>query len=270
MQSALDEPAGIPSVLAITARERARQLLKRTLPKRRAKLVLVRTLAEFKREFRRSLVDAAIVDIAQPVDDTWSAVTMARDFPSVPFFALASLRVADAGAIARCVELDFADVLAEGIDDAALGEMVLAQAFTRRFGEALSTAAPELGLDTPLQQRAWRTVVSQGGRRLTTGEVAAQLQITREHLSRTFATAGKPNLKRIIDLVRLIAAAELAKNPGHDVTDVARILGFASVSHLSTTAQRILGAKSASLARLRTADLIARFRQDRGRSRKRV
>lgn len=270
MQTDTGEPAGTPSVLALTSRERARQLLKRALPKRRAKLVLVRTLAEFARGFRRSLVDAAIVDFAHPVDETWGAAAMARDFPSVPFFALASLRVADAGAIARCAELDFADVLAEGMDDAALGEMVLVQAFTRRFGEALSAAAPELGLDTPLQQRAWRAVVSQGGRRLTTGEVAAQLHITREHLSRTFAAAGKPNLKRIIDLVRLIAAAELAKNPGHDVSDVARLLDFASANHLSTTAQRILGAKSASLARLRTADLIARFRQDRGRSRRKL
>ena len=69
------------------------------------------------------------------------------------------------------------------------------------------------------------------------------------------------------DLVRLIAAAELAKNPGYDVSDVARILEFASPSHLTSTAQRIVGTRSASLARLRTGDLIERFRQGRGRSR---
>jgi AraC-like DNA-binding protein len=92
--------------------------------------------------------------------------------------------------------------------------------------------------------------------------------VTREHLSRTFAADGRPNLKRVIDLVRLLAAAELAKNPGYDVRDVAKVLGFASPSHLSTTAQRIVGTKPASLSRLRTIDLIDRFTRGHGRSRR--
>ena len=71
---------------------------------------------------------------------------------------------------------------------------------------------------------------------------------------------GAPNLKRVIDLVRLIAAAELAKNPGYDMRDVAEVLGFASSSHLSSTAQRVVGhASPASLARLRAVDLVERF-----------
>ena len=126
-----------------------------------------------------------------------------------------------------------------------------------------------LGLDTALQSRAWRVVVSHGGRLLRTEAVAKELKVSREHLSRSFAAAGKPNLKRIIDLVRLIAAAELAKNSGYDVSDVARLLEFASPSHLSSTSQRIIGTRSVSLARLRTVDLIERFRQGRGRSRNR-
>jgi AraC-like DNA-binding protein len=68
-----------------------------------------------------------------------------------------------------------------------------------------------------------------------------------------------PTLKRVIDLVRVIAAAELAKNPGHDLKDVAAVLAFASTSHLSVTAQRLVGAKATSLARLRTVDLLERF-----------
>jgi AraC-like DNA-binding protein len=119
-----------------------------------------------------------------------------------------------------------------------------------------------------VQQRAWHAVVSHGGRLLRTEAIALELHVTREHLSRSFSAAGKPNLKRIIDLVRLIPAAELAKNPGYDVADIAEVLEFASPSHLTSTSQRILGAGSASLARLRTADLIERFREGRGRSRK--
>jgi hypothetical protein len=45
------------------------------------------------------------------------------------------------------------------------------------------------------------------------------------------------------------------------------VLNFASPSHLSATAQRIAGTKPASLARLRTVDLIDRFVRGHGRSR---
>jgi len=97
--------------------------------------------------------------------------------------------------------------------------------------------------------------------------LADAIGVTREHLSRTFAAAGAPNLKRVIDLVRLISAAELAKNPGYDVRDVAAVLDFASSSHLSSTAQRVVGMKPASLARLRAVDLVERFTKGHGRSR---
>ena len=149
----------------------------------------------------------------------------------------------------------------------AVRELVMPQSFSVRFGVALRDAHQALALDTSLQQRAWWAIIAHGGRPVRTEMIAEQLEVTREHLSRSFAVAGAPNLKRIIDLVRLIAAAELAKNPGYDVSDVARVLEFASPSHLTSTAQRILGARSASLARLRTGDLIERFRQGRGRSR---
>ena len=91
--------------------------------------------------------------------------------------------------------------------------------------------------------------------------------MTREHLSRSFAANGSPNLKRVIDLVRVIAAAELAKNPGLDLRDVSAVLGFASPSHLSTTSQRIAGTKPVSLTRLRTVDIVERFGKGHGRSR---
>ena len=109
--------------------------------------------------------------------------------------------------------------------------------------------------------------MSHAGRRVRTVNLAEKLGVTREHLSRTFAAEGAPNLKRIIDLVRLLAAAELAKNPGYDIRDVAQVLDFASSSHLSSTAQRVVGTRPASLARLRAVDLIQRFCKGHGRSR---
>jgi AraC-like DNA-binding protein len=256
-----------PFILALASRERSRDMLKRAFPRRRGKLVLARTVNDFANTFKRSLVDAVVVDVGHPTDETWKAAALAREYPSVPFFALSPMRVADAAALARCVEGDFADVLAEGMDDEAVRDLVAPHAFTTRFGAALNDAHRALGLDNRLQERAWRAVVAHGGRTVRTEMIAAQLHVTREHLSRSFAAKGSPNLKRIIDLVRLIAAAELAKNPGYDVTEVATVLEFASPSHLTSTAQRIVGTRSASLARLRTGDLIERFQQGRGRSR---
>jgi AraC-like DNA-binding protein len=109
--------------------------------------------------------------------------------------------------------------------------------------------------------------VARAGRSVRTDELARAAAVSREHLSRRFALGGAPNLKRVIDLVRLLAAAELAKNPGYDIQDLARVLAFASSSHLASTTQRVLGIRPSSLAALRPVDLIERFAKGRGRSR---
>ncbi|MEO6567024.1 MAG: helix-turn-helix domain-containing protein [Casimicrobiaceae bacterium] len=197
----------------------------------------------------------------------WRAAALAREFPSVPFFGLTPLRAAEAPALAQCAALDFADVLVEAVDDAVIRDLVLRHAFSTRFSAALREPPDALGLQTSLQRAAWRAIVAWTGRPVRTQLLADAVGVTREHLSRTFAAAGAPNLKRVIDLVRLISAAELAKNPGYDVRDVAAVLDFASSSHLSSTAQRVVGMKPASLARLRAVDLVDRFTRGHGRSR---
>ncbi len=254
-------------ILALTHRERTRTVWRRVFPRRRGKLTVVRTSDEFAAAICTDLVDAVLIDTAQPTDDLWTAVALAREFPSVPFFALASMRTADGSTVARCVACECADIVAEGTDDAVLAELVTPKAFTVRFSHALRDAHQALGLEAPLQQRAWQAIVAHGGRTVRTEAIAETLGVTREHLSRTFSVGDVPNLKRVIDLVRVIAAAELAKNSGYDLSDVSQVLGFASPSHLTSTAQRIVGTRSASLARLRTTDLIERFRAGRGRSR---
>jgi AraC-like DNA-binding protein len=231
-------------------------------------VVLVRQVREFARAFRQQLVDAALVDLGAPTDDTPAAIELARDYPSVPFFGITPLRSTDASLVARCATLEFADVVVEHVDDPVLRELILPQSFTWRFAEALREPPDALHIDTPLRLQAWTVLVGYGGRPVLTDTLAAALGVTREHLSRAFASGGAPNIKRIVDLVRLIAAAELSKNPGYDVGDVARVLGFASSSHLSTTAQRIVGTRPTSLARLRAVDLIERFGQGRTRSRR--
>lgn len=261
-------PYAAPVTIAVCAtRDRARALARAAFPRRRCRLALTRTAAELERTFRDTLVDAAVVDVHAPGDDTWHAVALATEFPSAPFFALTPLRPTDAGIASRCAAADVADLVTEGVDDGVLRDLVLPRTFTARFTDAMREPPSSLGLAGQLHLGTWRFLVAHGGRAVRTDTIAAALGVTREHLSRAFSAGGAANLKRIIDLVRLLAAAELSKNPGYDVADVARVLDYASSSHLSTTSQRIAGTKPASLARLRAVDLIDRFVKGRTRSR---
>ena len=246
-------------------------------PRRKHHVILTRGAAAFEQAFCQGLIDAAVVDVSAGSangsggggggDEMWRVARLASAFPSVPFFGLLSLRASDAGALTQCASCEFSDVLVEGVDDSVAREIVSRGSFSARFARALHEPPAVLSLSSPLQLATWRSVVASAGRGVRTDSLAKLLRVTREHLSRSFAADGGPNLKRVIDLVRLLAAAELAKNPGYDVRDVAKVLGFASPSHLSTTSQRIVGTKSASLSRLRTVDLIERFARGHGRSR---
>jgi AraC-like DNA-binding protein len=258
-----------PAIVAFGVRDRARDLLKRAFPRRRGRLTLVRTRDETLAALRGTLTDAVIVDLAQAGAEHWAVAALARDFPGIPFFALAPLRPAELPHVARaCSEFEFAELLVDGVEDAMQLELVLPLTFSVRFAASLVDADRALGLTDDLQRTVWRLVLAHGGRTVRTEALATEVQLTREHLSRRFSAEGAPNLKRVIDLVRILAAADLAKNPGYDLPDVARALGFASASHLSASCLRVIGVRSSSLARLRPADLIDRFvKQGRGRSR---
>jgi len=257
----------VPAIVAYAHRERARTLLKNAFPRRRARLLLTRTPEDFDEAFKTSLIDAALVDVTGAQEDTWRVAARAREYPSAPFFGLAALRAADGPALAQCAAYEFADVLVDSVDDEVARDLVMTASYSVRFARALESPPPSLGLAHPIQQAAWKFVVSHAGRPVRTSTLAQVLRVTREHLSRSFSAGNAPNLKRIIDLVRIVSAAELAKNPGYDLRDIADILDFASSSHLSSTAMRVVGTKPASLARLRTVDLIDRFTKGHGRSR---
>ena len=257
----------LPTVLLYAPRERTRTLVRAALPRRRFRLVSARSFDDMSAAFRSELVDAAIVDLSAATDETWRVAGLAREYPSAPFFGISALRAADGPSLAQCAALDFCDLLIEGVDDAAIRDIVSRQSFSMRFAHALRAPPEVLGLVTDLQRAAWTWIVARAGRQVRTASLAQALGVTREHLSRTFSAAGAPNLKRVIDLVRLLAAAELAKNPGYDVRDVAQVLDFASGSHLSSTAQRVVATRPTSLARLRAVDLVERFSRGGARSR---
>jgi AraC-like DNA-binding protein len=281
------EAVELTTILAYAPRDRARALVRGAFPKRKWRVVIVRDVSDLKAQLRKSLVDAVLVDIGSAAaatsaggewapggsnigiatDDTWKIGALAHEFPSSPFFGISPMRATDAPAVARCASLEFCDVIAEGIDDSVARDLVGPRTFSARFAAALNDPPPSLGLRTAMQTATWKSILASAGRPVRTAALAKEVGVSREHLSRHFSTPGAANLKRVIDLVRMIAAAELAKNPGLDIRDVAKILGFASSSHLAVTAQRVLGTRPASLSRLRTIDLIERFTQGRTRSR---
>ncbi|HEX6966944.1 MAG TPA: helix-turn-helix domain-containing protein [Gemmatimonadaceae bacterium] len=255
-------PAEVPArVVAFAPRPAVQAMVRSGLPRRHVRLAVTRTLAKFRASFAAELVDVAVVDLDTTDAQSEHAMQLAREFPTVGFLGITAFRAGDAGRVSLCADLDFADVLAERIDGGVLPHAVAAHGFSARFATAFAEAPAEIGLTTPLQAAAWRCIVARAGRPVLTQDVARILGLTREHLSRTFAAGRAPTLKRVIDLVRLLAAAELAKSPGYAVGDVARLLGFASSSHLSATAQRVIGAKASSLVSLRGVEVIGRFRQ---------
>ncbi len=256
-----------PAVVAFAHRERAKALIKSAFPRRKARVLAARSFEDFDAAFKSNLVDAALVDLGAAQDETWRVAALAREYPSIPFFGLVALRTAEGPALAQCAAYEFTDVLVDAVDDAVVRELVQRASFSARFARTLNDPPPVLMLEAPLQQSAWRFIVSHAGRPVRTSTLASFLNVTREHLSRSFAADNAPNLKRIIDLVRIVAAAELAKNPGYDLRDVANILEFASPSHLSSTSLRVIGTKPTSLTRLRTIDLVERFVKGHGRSR---
>jgi AraC-like DNA-binding protein len=258
-RSAESTPAAL-SIVALCKRDRARQLVRTAFPRRRAHVLAAKSAADVEAQLIKDLVDAVIID-AGAGDEALRLIGRADEFQSVPFVLITTLLPADAPLVARAAEAGVCDVLVEGVDDAAARELVSRRAFSARFERALRVPPPVLHLETPLQIAVWQSVVKRAGRPVRTDQLAKELSVSREHLSRSFAVGQAPTLKKVIDLVRVLAAAELSKNAGYDVRDVADVLGFASSSHLSSTTQRLVGAKASSLSRLRAMDLLERFQR---------
>lgn len=261
------DPAGtgVPVVCIMLKRERARSLVRAAFPRRRAHLLAVRTRDELVACLSTQLIDAVIVDGGFG-EEIARVLPLAEDYPSAPFFFVTAMLPNDAPMVGRAVECGASDVLVEGVDDGTARLLVQQRGFSQRFDHALTEPPAMLGLRTPLQLQLWKSLVRRAGRPVRTEQLAREYGVSREHLSRSFANGSTLTLKRVIDLVRLLSAAELSKNPGYDVRDVAAVLGFASSSHLSGTTQRLVRAKASSLSRLRTVDLLERFVQAQAES----
>ncbi|MBI4542124.1 MAG: helix-turn-helix domain-containing protein [Gemmatimonadetes bacterium] len=256
-------PPIIPTLLKSRG---ARAALRRAIPRGRARLVACRTGAQLERAVAGALADAVVVDgRLRGARETLTRCLTA--YPGVPRFVYSTFRPEDAELIAVCVGDAGANAIVEGVEDAVVAELVVPRTASAVRLARLEGAPRILRLLEPLQERAWSEVMRRVGGPLRTTDIARALKVSREHLSRQFGAGGAPNLKRVIDLAKAITAADLLANPGYSVVGVARILGFASASHLSGAARRVAGVTARDLVDLGPRGVLAAFLRGRTRSR---
>ncbi len=225
---------------------------------------MCRSLADVERLLAQRLVDAVVLDVKAVPE---AGLALPRRFPRIPMHALSAFRPQDGALLAACHGAGFAGILVEGVDNAVAGEWVAARTARVALGAALAEAPQLLRLSDRLQLAAWEEVLRRVAAPITTGDVAAALRVTREHLSRQFAAGGAPNLKRVIDLARAACAANLLGNPAYSVRGVVRILGFVSPRHLAAAVWRVAGVPVRELADLGPRGVLTRFVRGRTRSR---
>lgn len=188
-------------------------------------------------------------------------------YPGIPLMVYGALRPEDAGLLLFWHRLPVAAVVVEGVDDALAGDLVMRRSLSVRRSLALQEAPRLLRLTEPLQRKAWEVLIRAGGRPPRTAALARSLAISREHLSRQFGAAGAPNLKRVSDLLSVLSALALLRNPGHQVPGVAGMLGFSTPSHLRATVRRITGLPLGEAQVLSDREVLSRFLRAGSRSR---
>ena len=254
------------TVAAVLGSRRGLAALRRSLPRSGPRVTACRGTKGLRRLLAGRLVDAMVVaPAALRVDEL---ARLRAEFPAIPLLAYAPFRPDD-GAQLREVAGSLAAVVVEGVDDAVVGDLVVRQSLTARRRAALGDAPRLLSLEDDLQRRAWGLAVERVAAPWRTAALARALRVSREHLSRQFGAGGAPNLKRVIDLCRVATAAQLLANPGYEVADAARLLRFASPSHLNGTARRVTGLSARDLQGVEPGDLLKRFVR-LGRTRSRV
>jgi AraC-like DNA-binding protein len=256
----------MPAVAALAPGADAVQHLRRSLPGGgHWSLVRCPGIAHLERTLTSRLVDAVVFSPATIPLPELSSLRAA--FPELPWIAFAPFRPDDGQLLRTCEESGVALVLVEGVDGPVAGDLVVRHSAAAERRQALVDAPRVLRLAESLQREVWYFLLDRVDQPIRTATLARKLGCSREHLSRQFGAGGAPNLKRVIDLTRVACAASLLRNPGYDVAAVARILRFATASHLSATARRIAGVSTRGLPALGPRGVLAHFSRGNTRSR---
>jgi AraC-like DNA-binding protein len=255
----------MPAVAALTDGRAALAALRRALPRGAGRVIACRSLDQVRAVLGRRLADAVV---ASPRTTPLTALSaLAADFPAVPIICYAAFRPDDGELLHAVATTLHAPVAVEGVDDPVLGELVMRHGATAQRRRALGDAPRLLRLRTDLQREVWALILSVAHAPVRAGALAKKLGVSREHLSREFALEAAPNLKRVIDLARVATAAHLLQNPGCTAATASRMLGFASASHLGSTARRVAGTSNRGLAALGPRGVLLAFAKGRTRSR---
>jgi AraC-like DNA-binding protein len=255
----------MPVVPLLHASAALRSALRRGCRARGLRVIACRGPEHAARLLTTTLVDAVVVGTRRGGPD--AALDLVRQYPGIPLFVAGPFRPDDGPTLLSYRRAGVRDILVDGVDEHAAAEIVASRGASGARRAALADAPRLLRLTEPLQLRAWQEVLARSGAATTTAQVAGALQVTREHLSREFAAGGAPNIKRVIDLSRILCAADMLRNPGYTVATVARVLRFSSPSHLAGCAQRIVGMTPKALPRLGVRGVLGRFLRGRTRSR---
>jgi AraC-like DNA-binding protein len=254
----------MPAIAALLESRAAVVALRRTLPKGGPSVITCKSAAALHRLLQRRLIDAVVL---APQPGLLPELAQLRSrLPFLPLVAYAPFRPDDGELLLACREAISA-VAVEGVDDAIVGDLVVRASITAERRLALAEAPRMLRLTEPLQRSAWNVLLGEVERPIRTIALARRLSISREHLSRQFGAGGAPNLKRVIDLTRVVCAAQLLGNPGYSVPMVVRVLHFASPSHLGNTVRRIANVPTTGLGGLGPKGVLGAFVRGNTRSR---
>lgn len=256
-------------VAALLDRRAALGALRRSLPPAGAgggpAVLACRSPAGLRRAAASQLLEAMVVGLKGLRGG--HVAPLRRDFPTVPVLVYGPFRSEDAGLVGDCQAMEVA-VAVEGVDDPVVGDLVLRRSASARRRAALADLPRLLRLTDSLQRRAWDALISWPGRPPRTAALARRLGLSREHLSRQFGAGGAPNLKRLLDLLAVLTALDLLRNPGYDLAAVSRLLDFTSPSHLRAVVQRVMGLELTNARAATTRELVHRFVRTAARSRR--
>lgn len=254
----------MPAFAALVPGRASLTVLRRALPRGGLRLIPCRNVTQLQQLLRERLIDAVVLGAGE--SGAADLTAFRARYPAFPLIAWGGFRPDDGDLLISWSRAG-ATVLVEGVDDAVAGELLRRATLAAERRRLLADGPRLLRLTDPLQRRAWDLVVEQVDRPARTSALAEQLAVSREHLSRQFGAGGAPNLKRVIDLVRMVTAAQLLVNPAVELADVVRVLHFASLSHLTRTARRITGQPATELSRLGPRGVLHAFLRGKTRSR---
>ena len=255
----------MPATAALLDSRAALSALRRSLPRGAAPVLACGSSRGLERALHTRLLEAIVIGVR--ATERVDMAALRTRFPGIPVVAYGIFRSDQAGLLQEWQRLEVSAVAVEGVDDAVVGDLVMRQSVSTRRRQALGEVPRLLRLCEPLQLKTWELLLRAPGRTPAAGILARRLGLSREHLSRQFGAGGAPNLKRVSDLLTVLAALQLLRNPGYGVPAAARLLRFASPSHLHAVVRRITGVPLGTVRGLREREVVGRFLRAGARSR---